>query len=260
MDATQATEVDGEEMNGYMGPAAIDGFLGFGNEMADVPIEENGKIGVFDIPHELLMKLPIAQVTSDTRIIALNPPVNHDMDQAIHNNNVTPEPGTSGTREEVQADVIANIPPAPKAGTSGTLDNRQIEAMETDHAPPMGTATNPDPNQDESQPIPARQPGVPKKGFKTKNRNKETNPGRSVHPVNEDHEPTLQDRMNVLHEIADLVKNSKGRADMTEMQVWGQYMGIKACRLPEGRIRDEVLVEVERVMNKGIHGPWGQEE
>lgn len=259
LEETQGTVVDGENMNACMGPAAVDGFLGFGNEIADVADEQEEQIGVFNIPHELLLKLPIAEVASDTRIIALNPPVQNELGQVFPINTAGPAPRPSSACDGIEANVRPNNPQAPKPGTSGVNVNAQ-EAMETDQLPENRNDADTEHTPDESQPIPRRPPGVPKKGLNTKNRQKDILPVRPVPPPTQDKEPTLQDRMEILHEIAGLVKNSKGRADMTEMQVWGQYMGLKACRLPEGRTRDEVLVEVEKVMNKGIHGHWGQEE
>lgn len=133
MEETQGTEVDFEEMNTYMGPAAIDGYMGFGNEMADVQTEPNEHIGVFDIPRELLLKLPIAEVTSDTRIIALNPSSNNGMLQPTPrtNNTIVPKPGTSAALDDLEPDVRPRNPPPTKAAPSGICEERQIEAMET---------------------------------------------------------------------------------------------------------------------------------
>lgn len=257
---TQVTEVDVNVMNAYMGPAAVDGFMGFGNEMTDVATEQQEQIGIFDIPREFLLKLPIAHVASDTRIIALNTLAQNDMAQVGPNTTEAPTPGPSGVREEMEVDVRPNNPQAQKPGPSGVGLNNHIKGMETDEVPENRNVANPDPTQVEQQPNPPRPQGVPKKGFNTKNKRKEDIPVCPLRPPTQDNDATLQDRMNILQEIAELVRNSKGRADMTELQLWGQYMGMKAGRIPGGQTRDEVLVEVEKVMNKGIHGRWGQEE
>lgn len=245
-----------------MGPAAVDGFLGFANDMGDVANEEDERNGIFQIPHELLMKLPIAQVTSDTRIIALNTTANNEIDGIIPSNPPASLAGSSGTISvDTHVQVTPSNPEAPKAGPSGILEKRVIEAMETDDIRQEENVENPEPIPIESQPTSSKIPGAPKKGFNTKNKKQEVNNRVCpVPPPAQENDPALQDRMNILQEIVEVVRSSKGRADMTEMQVWGQYMSFKACRIPEGPIRDDILVEVEKIMNKGIHGRWGQEE
>lgn len=64
--------------------------------------------------------------------------------------------------------------------------------------------------------------------------------------------------MEILAEIADVVK--KAGKDQGELQVWGQYIGLKAGRVPSGEIRDDVLLKVEKLFNKAIHGRWVLEE
>lgn len=258
LEDTLNTVVDNEDMNTYMGPAAVDGFLGFGNEMADASNEPTEHVGVFDIPQELLLKLPIAHVTRDTRIIALNPPTNNEAGPLAPNNSQAPTPGPS--HEQDQGDIGPTEAQLPKPGTSGLQVDIQMQAMPTVEVAEKENVPIPNPNAVDSQDAPARPPGVPKKGLNTKNKKKEATPVRPVHPPPPDDDTTLQDRMKVLQEIAEIVKKSHGKGDMTELEFWGNYMGKKVGRIPEGVRRDKVLFDVEKVVNEGLHGSWTQEE
>lgn len=56
----------------------------------------------------------------------------------------------------------------------------------------------------------------------------------------------------ILGEITQIIKESYGTC-RNKVQVWGQYIGLKASRLCEGIRCDNVLVCVEEFINEAIH-------
>lgn len=70
------SEFDRDEIEGYMAPGALDGFLGVGDETLDgeTQINEAGEqVTTFTIPQVLLETLPIVPLEVDTRVTALTP-------------------------------------------------------------------------------------------------------------------------------------------------------------------------------------------
>lgn len=61
--------------------------------------------------------------------------------------------------------------------------------------------------------------------------------------------------MTLLEEITQLMKTSY-RSRRNEVEVWGQYMGLNAGRLPVGRWRDRVLMQVEELMNEALYDEY----
>lgn len=96
-----------------------------------------------------------------------------------------------------------------------------------------------------------RVPGQPKKGVNVKNRNAK-NP---VEAEGAQQDPTLNERMSILGEITKLMKASYGTRQ-NEVEVWGQYIGLKAGRLREGRRRDRVLMQMEEMLNEALYDEY----
>lgn len=217
-----------DEMEEYMAPGALDGFLGMlgdtqDTEEGETVINEAGeKVTTFNIPQILLQTLPIAPVEKDTVITALTPA----------NPNTSQKPAT------------ISIPPSdePQAGTSGV--NVATLNAHSEVQSEVGTTA----------------PEQPKKGLNTKNGRKKT----TIQPPQPHPQPTktqnMEDngktRLQILSEIAEVVKCSGN----SEMEVWGQYIGLKACRLAPGPERDEALIDVERRLNKAIYDQGDKEE
>lgn len=197
--------------------------------------------GLYNIPKIMLVDMPIAEITPDTRIVHLG--------RAENTNNMQIPPQTT-------KDIPPPPPPSPQAGTSGVQFGDIHEAMEVE------VAINPTPNIAAITPVtPANMPeasatrkvtktqegtrttGPPKKGTNTKNKNvnKQPPPQPETGDVNE--------RMSLLKKITELMQQSYG-ARRNEMEVWGHYIGLKAGKIPVGRKRDKVLVRVEELLNE----------
>lgn len=148
--------VDREELDNYMGPAAIDGFLGVGHEMMDVndnDTVEAAMEGVMacDIPAELLVTLPIMDVPPGTKIIPMNTttpiPAASSNPMEIPNTSGETQPGTSGMQHI----------------TIGTLETGPLEGARVIQSVPQATPSSM-----------VKNPSVPKKGFNMKNPGKKT--------------------------------------------------------------------------------------
>lgn len=218
-------------MEKYLAPGAIDGFLGAVDAMEEDDNNTENQQGMFDVPHELLVTMPIAQVTPGTVIIPVN---------------------NKNKQKKVQANPLYPTPPEPTPGPSNVQGNCsgqgqpiEYEAMEVE--PVVG---GPEPRQ--ANEIGG---GKPKKGYNVKNKKKTIPPGKEESADDD----TLPARMEMLKELLEVMRNRTGPR-RSEMELWGNYMGAKAERIPEGRIRDHVLLFVERNMNKAIHGEWNVEE
>lgn len=268
-DSSQAL-IDREDMEKYMGPAAIDGFVGNGNEVVEDTSELDEQEGRFTIPLELLMQMPIANVTEDTRIIPLRKVRANTSTEANVGDGIEPQAGTSGVKAPANAnemdtqDTITDPPvpnntvPIPEKSVVKS-NNPVTNAMKKT---PNPTANLPNPKMALAAPNPQKPPGnivrsgnVPKKGYNTKN--------RKVHQAEieiPENDNGVQRRMELLGEIADIVRKSAEKRNMTELDVWGHYMGLKVARVQEGRRRDKVLVKVEELVNDAIHDDMDMEE
>lgn len=233
----------------YLTPGALDGFVRLGNEENSNSAVGGEDVGVFNIPNELLVDMPIVDVPPGTKIIHLG-----------HDTQV--EPRTTTAIGQV-ATATVTIPAPVVAGPSGLMNNdMEHEPMDTENAATGNTpiiAATPStvlPNTttqpgDEATEMTNR-PRVlvrPKKGTVTKNRQTKTRV--EPHGVNEPDE-TLKERMNILAEITQLIKSSYG-CRRNEIEVWGQYMGLKAGRLPVGTRRDRVLMQMEELLNEALY-------
>lgn len=240
-----------EVLQHYLTPGGVDGFLGVGMEPVEdtMSMEGGEKAGYFNIPKELLVDMPIADVTANTRIIHLGFP-------GMANRTVlTPQP-----RENIEPP----HPKSPRPGTSGVTTIHEQEAMDVEAAAtavtavpavtPVNPANVPQVVEQQHAKIPhegrakARPQGPPKKGLNTKNRNVNAEPA----PQGEAQDGTLKERMSLLEKITDIMKSSYGsRRD--EMEVWGHYIGLKARKIPEGRRRDRVLMNVEEMITEATY-------
>lgn len=248
--------VDAEMMRQLLTPGAMDGFLGMDMDMdtsntSNAPVPDGGQeVAVFPIPKELLVTLPIVEVGPNTKIIHINNP---GQEETIHGNmnpNNTPHPA------QAQPNPIAE----PVASTSGVAPMEvQGYSMEVaDSVPPVTQHPKqvaPQNKQQQGGRAPVINQSVPKKGLNTKNRKGKQNP--QVQPQDED--PTLRERMALLEQISQVIKNSHG-ARQNEMHAWGIYVGLKAERIPAGQNRDKLLVRIEQQMNAAIHGGDAPEE
>lgn len=227
--------LDREELEKYLAPGAINAFLEGvkGAEREAIDGQTNG----FAVPPELLVTMPIAHVTPGTVII----PVNNRLER-----NVEPTPSTSGLGTNTAVPVI--------------LDNHEdmeVETLQqTQHANTAQAPTNKD--------IPTQDPNTtsvstkPKKGYLTKN-SKKTTPAQTNNPEAVVDDQTVQMRIQLLQEIAEIMRNKSG-GKKNELELWSSYIGSKMERVPEGPVRDDVLVSVEKSINKAIHGNWVLEE
>lgn len=244
-DTTSQNAVDHEVLSNFLAPGAVDAFLGVGMETEEMSnADEAGEsVRTFDIPHELLQTYPIAEVGPNTKIIAINAPV-HTITKAMAEKEVTtPAPAQAGPSGIGQA------------GPSGIGNvNRQEEPMDVVN-PSIQTAKQPQNAQQEEGGNNPQTQGAPKKGYVTKNR--KGKPEKQLETHHDD--DTLKERISVLGEITNLMKNAYG-ARKNELHVWGNYIGLKAERVPEGKGRDKLLVKVEKLMNDAIYGENTVEE
>lgn len=262
--------IDREEMERFMGPAAIDGFLGAGNEIGDATSEQDEQEGRFTIPTELLFQMPIAHVTESTRIIPVTKPVTGTSVVITPCEEFEPLPGPSGMQAEANAMVVEvqdhvtalpeqnNITPAFNTNLTQADNNLSQTRKNLSNEPPVGPTPKraaPTSNPENSQGNMVSVPTVPKKGYNVKNKKKVPN---EVEMSEKD--DNVQRRLQVLGEIADIVKKSGEKRNMTELDVWGQYIGLKVARVVEGCRRDKVLVKVENLINDAIHGEVDMEE
>lgn len=250
--------VDAEVMRQYLTPGAVDGFLGINmeiDETNDNNAQEGVQVdGVFPIPRELLVTMPIAEVRPDTKIIHINQPGQVQPAQANMDHNNTHNPTHIPTQAQ------RPTTPAPIPGTSGLTTtnnaNNEEEVMDVqaqDTHPTQSTQVRRTQHDEDgaSNNIQVQ----PKKGYNTKNRKtKQQNPVET-----QEVDPTVKERMTLLGEITELMKNTYG-ARRNEMHVWGTYIGLKAERVPAGRNRDKLLVKVENLMNEAIYGEETVEE
>lgn len=236
----------------YLTPGALDGFLGVGMDAdGNFSAAEGGEnMGRFTIPDELLVKMPIAEVTPTTKIIHIGKATQ-------------PIPIVTATQSE---QAIAPIPPPPntQAGPSHVIATEpQHEPMDMDVATgtaiadavtPKTIVAGPSTEGNQAEIIQPQASKIKKtrvqvkKGVNTKN--PKTKPQVEAQPEVED--DTLKDRMSILGEITRLMKASYG-SRRNEVEVWGQYIGIKASRLSEGRRRDRVFMGVEELINEAIY-------
>lgn len=249
--------VDAEMMRQYLAPGAVDGFLGMDMGTDETNNNNNGEdegqdAVVFPIPRELLVTLPIAEVGPNTKIIHINQPGQGTAAEGHMEVNNTENPARIPAKRQ--------RPPTPRPGTSGVATtNIAEEVMEVqENDTPLTQVPHGDDVQRTQHDVggpPRNIQAKPKKGYNTKNKNTKTqNPAEA-----QDVDPTLKDRMTLLGEITELMKNTYG-ARRNEMHVWGTYIGLKAERVPAGRGRDKLLVDVEKLMNEAIYGKETVEE
>lgn len=233
-------------MREYLTQGAIDGFLGLDMEVDDNSnTGANGEgVGVYPIPRELLVNMPIADVGPNTKIIHVGPPTQNK----------------NGQETNVEPEIIqgpANDPPAPFAtpqpGTSGVdpVHHAQVEMEVEENIAPINLAPTPVTTQKKDgtgMRLKENNQQQPKKGFLTKNR--KTKVQNDVETQEED--GTLKERMTLLAEIKDLMKNSYGLR-RNEVSVWATYIGLKAERLPAGKSRDKLLVRIEQMINDELY-------
>lgn len=211
------------------------------------------EIGRFPIPSELLVNMPIADLTATTKIIHLGKPT---------------EVITPANTLQLQESMAPICPPptaSPQAGPSvigahevnpehmdleGAATGATNAAAMTPEAPATVPSTiGQQPEKDaHDDPIVKRPQIQPKKGKNTKNNKSKP----QVEDQPEEHDVTLKERMSVLGEITKLLKATYG-SRRNEVEVWGQFIGLKASRLPEGRRRDRVLVRVEEILNDALY-------
>lgn len=240
-------------MREYLTKGAMDGFLGIGMEVDDnsnAPAGGEG-VGVYPIPRELLLTLPIAEVGPDTKIIHVNQPT-----QAKEGEETNVEPRNTPAP--------ANDPPrpvtTPQPGPSGVAPIRHGQvAMEVEEAlAPINLDPTPLPIQKKDNGVMRRQENnaqQPKKGFLTKNRKNKAQNEVEVQEV----DVTLKERMTLLEEIKDLMKTSYG-VRRNEVHVWATYIGLKAERIPAGKSRDKLLIRIEQMLNDEMYGEDTLEE
>lgn len=224
--------VDRSELDKYLAPGAIDAFLAAANAIDD-EVESNmeTQTGGYEVPKELLVTMPIADVPPGTIIIPLN------NQKQRKSEGIPPKPPA---------------PPEPAPGTSGVQPAKPAQHQDVVHEDmEVETVTVPS----ESRLARETSAAKPKKGTNVKNRKKVTPTGNDE-TADED---TLPARMEMLKEIAEVIRNRTGPR-RSEMELWGNYIGAKAERIPEGLVRDKVLLFVERNMNKAIHGERTDEE
>lgn len=234
---------------------SVDGFMGIETDDITNGGEIVEDVGQFAIPRELLVTLPIAEVGPDTKIIHIQQPGEGETFEAPMEENSTQDPIPTPAQDQRPT---AN---QPMPGTSGVAQIHLGNAMEVEGTANPVSQRRPTQtlqrNQDDGAMAPKSTQAQPKKGFNTKNRKKKTQPQPPVEA--EDTDPTLKERMTLLGEITELMKNSYA-AKRNEMHVWGSYMGLKADRIPVGRSRDKVLVKVEELINEAIYEGQPPEE
>lgn len=235
----------------HLTPGALDAFLSGGLDPNENDMVIEGVEGAesYEIPKIMLVDMPIAEITPDTRIVHLGGPEN------INERNIQPQ---------TTQYVLPPPPPPPQAGTSGLHLGDAHEAMEVEAAinptasvaavTPVTAANMPEgtenvrvkkPQEGKSMTGPT---GQPKKGTNTKNKNANRQP-----PTQAEREDTIvNERMAMLKKITDLMQQSYG-ARRNEMEVWGHYVGIKAGRIPVGRKRDKVLLRVEELLSEATY-------
>lgn len=259
------TQVDREEMEEYMGPAAIDGFVGVADEIDVETLEVDAQAGRYPIPPELLMQLSIADITKDTRIIHLTTGTVIGSGDMSENGAGDPMPGPSGIENEtrtMEMDVPEPIMPVPD--TSNTIPNPAgpstepevtVQRPKANTLVPTVTVSVPNAKPSNQQFITKRVNALPKKGYNTKNKRNDI-----VEPLPQEKDDNVETRLRVLSEIADIVKKSGEKRNMSEFDVWGQYIGMKVARVEEAHVRDKVVIKVERIITEAIHGEWDMEE
>lgn len=237
----------------YLTPGAVDDFLGMGMDVNENSNSAVGgeDVGMFNIPNELLVNMPIAAVPAGTKIIHLG---------AATNTQTIVQPSQS--QEPTSA--VPTTSNAQQEDTGVATGDFQHEAMEigmaatagtsADAATPITHATIPATVPEETVFDPPevvkrnRAPAQVKKGVKTKNRGNQA----QKEPEGEERDATLTDRMALLSEITRIMKDSYG-SRRSEVEVWGQFIGLKAGRIREGRRRDRAFMHVEDVLNDAIY-------
>lgn len=249
------SQFDRDDMEEYFAPGALDGFLGIDNntQEGETQVNEAGEtVTTFNIPQVLLQTLPIVNLENDTRITALTTAVNANAHQNTEQGVVAqqePQPGTSGVPlpnpdEDFTLVVEAQVPipvqeggKATALGKKGNLNDIQVQPQAPNHGRVQ-----------------------PKKGLNTKNGPKKTQPQpQAAHVIptpSTDKDDTGKTRLQLLSEIAGLIKS----AGNGEMEVWGQYIGLKAARLTPGPGRDETLIDVEKRINRALYDEKEMEE
>lgn len=239
----------------HLTPGALDAFLngGLDPDENSMGIDGGEEGGLFTIPKVLLVDMPIAEITPNTKIVHLGKPDGPANIQSV------PQP---------MEDVYAPPPPEPRAGTSGVTLGPFHEAMEVEvevqatptpnlaaSLNPVTPATVPGTTKNVQARIPqegktmARSTAQPKKGTNIKNKKGNTKSPTQADPTDD----TVKERMSILKKITELMQASYG-SRRNEMEVWGHYVGLKAGRLPVGRKRDKVLVRVEELLNEATYG------
>lgn len=235
----------------HLTPGALDAFLAGGMDGGmdpnEAPLAIGGgeEAGMFDIPNVLLVDMPIAEITPNTKILHLG------------KSNMAKT--TEGTHQP-NSDTAPTAPTSSQAGPSGLQSRAVEEAMDVEHSTTPATtvaAVTPAtsakiPGQAKQQQVQDAQAGRsitrPKKGTNTKNNKVNPQPAAQAEPQDE----TLNERMSLLQKITELMKASYG-SRRNEMEVWGHYVGLKASRIPEGRKRDKMLVRVEELLNEATY-------
>lgn len=241
------------DLEAYLAPGALDGYLGVGidteHDDEDTQDKYDEQMGRFRIPDELLIKMPIVEVDQDTRIIHINKPTPTPIDTS---NVPTPGQPQVGNRN-----VAINPPPTqPKPGPSGVYVEN--EPNPTDHVLPIGPIHDPTANHSKETPNTSgnKQADGPKKGYNIKNRKRNATDATNENPPDD----SIRRRMDILTEIASIVQKSDGRNSMTELDLWGQYMGLKVARIENVADRDDAVLKMERIVNNAIHGRHNSEE
>lgn len=247
--------IDRADMEAYLAPGAIDGFIGVncGDDEDRTQEEGDEQLGRYNIPVELLVDMPIVEVTKETRIIHVGKPTSGPGNEITVVTNAEPQAGTSMQVED--------IPSQPRAGTSGinmgvemVLESNTLGSVADASQSQIIVTNTTNPPVQVAAPKPTAEP---KKGYNTKNRKRNPAPEVTTPPTEDD---TLQKRMDILGEIAEIVKRSNARQSMSELDVWGQYIGMKVARVEEGKARDKVLVDVEQRINRALYeGPSSEE-
>lgn len=236
-------------MQKYLTPGSVDDFLGIGMDVDDNSNSAVGgeEDGLFNIPRELLVKMPIADVTATTKIIHLGEPLRTTTQGHPSQSQeatppfarpATPQPGTSGVPTGEPQPELMDVEGAATPGTT-------VAATIPTTAPQGAVRNRPQGTQKTRV-----QPQV-KKGVQTKNR--KTSPDAEPQGDERDElDGTFQNRMALLGKITNLLKDSYG-SRRSEVEVWGQYIGLKASRIRVGRRRDRAFMNVEDVLNEAIY-------
>lgn len=105
----------------YLTPGAVDGFLGPGDDDNSASGFGGEDMGLFNIPQELLVTMPIAEVTPGTKIIHLGQHTQEKSDVNVPPEQIAKPP--------------VSIPTYPQAGPFNVVNNNtQEEPMDTENA------------------------------------------------------------------------------------------------------------------------------